>query len=72
MYKYNSLLCYIIYFLSTEYLFSKSPNYTYYRKTVKFILTRGKKRKHDTIPEIIVKNVKGNLLSNARKPGHHV
>lgn len=32
-----------MYFLSIEYLFSKSPNYAYYRKTVKFILTRGKK-----------------------------
>lgn len=55
---------------STEYLFSKSSNYyTCYRKTV--IIRRGKKA-DDTTPEIIVKNVKGNLLSNARKARQHV
>ena len=51
-------------------LFSKSSNYyTCYRKTV--IIRRGKKA-DDTTPEIIVKNVKGNLLSNARKARQHV
>lgn len=50
-------------------IYSQNPLIITLVKTV--IIRRGRKA-HDTTPEIIVKNVKGNLLSNARKPWQHV
>lgn len=69
MYYVLNNTIYFIY-ISTKYLFSKSNYYTYYRKiiSVKFILTQEtREKKHGTIPENIVKNVKGIFYQR-----HHV